>query len=493
MLLGMVTSILIARTLGAKDYGLYSLLMMWVVLSQSLVTAGIPPGVVRFVAQARARGASEIGAAVVRYLGRVQLAKLGLALAIVAIALPLYVGLGPNSVTLVSIVLVLAAIAFRTQYRFNLAVSEGGNDFRSIAIVAWVGSASNLLLVGVASIAHLPGPGTTVFLSAYALSALVFMLVSAWASRCYRLKGAAVEIPASLSAEISRHLRIVTPSAMIGQLVGSQIEIFFLGIWAVPEDVGYFRIGLNLAVGVVALLPGTIAAVAMPYISRSVVEGKAAAAETYLKLTRYIVLLAVPVVAIATVLSQAVVITLYGPAFSGAAMALPVMTLAIALTEINTPAQCYLLSASKQHMILVFTIATLALKLTAGVLLIRHFHLAGALASILLITLIIVIGKSWLVWRDLGAGFPFGTTVRAVIFSCVAAAPAVLLIDRVAAVAVITLGGAAFAAIYGAAVLFGRCLSAADLRSARGMAENLPGIFGRSVRALLNWARTTHV
>src|SRR3990170_8385611 len=83
LLLGIVTSIVIARTLGAKDYGLYSLLMMWIVLTQSLVTSGIPMGVIRFVAQARARAQSDVAAAVVRYLGRVQLLKLGLALIVV--------------------------------------------------------------------------------------------------------------------------------------------------------------------------------------------------------------------------------------------------------------------------------------------------------------------------------------------------------------------------------------------------------------------------
>jgi len=489
LLLGIVTSIVIARTLGAKDYGLYSLLMMWIVLTQSLVTSGIPMGVIRFVAQARARAQSDVAAAVIRYLGRVQLLKLGLALIVVATALPLYRGFGPNGLALGAIALVLAAIGFRTQYTFNVSICKGATDFRSVAIVAWVGSACNLLLVVAASAIHgTMTDGPTTFLGAYTASALIFMVVSAWASHRYRDSGLAAAIPADLSADISRHLRVVTVSALIGQLATSQIEVFFLGIWAAPEDVAYFRLGNTLAVGASGLVVGIVSGVVMPYISRSVAEGANAAVETYVRLTRYLVLLAVPVVIITAVLSKAAVVTLYGVAFSGAALTLSILTVAVALADINAPAQSYLLSANKQYLILACTISALALKLTVGALLIRQYHLAGALASLLGTTVIVESGRSWLVQRDFGARFPGRIAARSVVYSCVAAIPAAILAEWAHPVAAIMLGGGVFTVIYGFSLLIGRCLSDADILGAKVMAGHLPGRLGTVARAILERA-----
>lgn len=484
--LGVVTSIVIARSLGAKDYGAYALLLMWATLAQSLVNSGVTLGAQRFVAQARARGQPGIAAAVAARLRRAQWMKLVVALVVVAVALPIYGRVGTVPVGLAVLALVLAAITFRSQYMFSASVCKGAGDFRGVAIIAWAGSGANLVLVCAAGLLAPSMPG---FLAAYVLSNLVFLLASHWASRRYFSNPQRHAVPGELGAEVSRHLKIVTVNAVLAQLASSQIEIFFLGMWAQTEEVGFFRLGAMLAGGVVGVVSGVVASVVLPYMSKAVAEGEQAAARAYVRLTRYLILLAVPVAALTVALSHSVVVTIYGPGFGGASFVLGVAVLALSLADINTPAQAYLLGAGRQYTVLLFTIVALVLKLTLGVFLIHRFGLEGAVASLSGTIVLISVAKSWLVRRYLKIGFPLATAARAAAFSVLAAAPAVLFTDVFEGVIAIGLGAVLFCPIYGMALLLGRCLSASEIASAHGLANSLPGPLRKAALAVLGVAR----
>ncbi len=485
--LGVVTSIVIARSLGAADYGTYALLLMWATLTQSLVNSGITLGAQRFVAQARARGQPDIAAAVARRLRRVQWAKLAIGLLVVAVALPIYGRTGTTPIGIAVLGLVLAAIAFRSQYMFRASVCKGAGDFRAAAVIAWAGSGANVALVCAAG---LLAPSMSGFLTAYVLSNLAFLLASQWTSRRYFENPGRQPVPETLAAEVSRHLRIITPNAILAQLASSQIEIFFLGMWARAEDVGFFRLGTMLAGGVVGVVSGVVASVVLPYMSRAVAQGEQAAAEAYVRLTRYLVMLAVPVAAFTIAVSYPAVVTVYGHDFGGASVVLSVVVLALSLADINTPAQAYLLSAGRQYTVLLFTVVALVLKLTLGVFLIHRFGLAGAIASLAGTILLISISKSWIVRRQLKVGFPMAAAIRIAVFSALAAAPAAWLSTRFGGLATLGLGAALFCPIYAALTLLGRCLSPADVAALRGFAARLPAGLSKPALAVLGLART---
>lgn len=487
MALGVVTSIVIARSLGASDYGVYSLLLMWAVIAQSLVNSGVSLGVQRFVAQAMARRQQGVAAAIARRLLGVQFGKLAIGLGIVAVALPIFGRKGSLDITAGVVLLVLLAIAFRTFYIYNNAVCKGASDFRRSAIVAWIGSVSNLILVCGAGVLAL---GMTGFLSVYVLSSLAFLLLSAWAGHRYFRRTDDMRIPDDVQADVSRHLRIGAASAVIGQLASTQIELFFLGAWASPAEAGYFRLGNMLATGVVSVVSGVVAAVVMTRMSEAVAEGQDVAIRTYGQLTRLLILLALPAATLTAVLSQAIVQTLYGAAFAGAATVLLIGVFAMALEDINTPAQAYLVGTGRQYSVLAFTTLALALKLTLGAWLIHHMGLPGAIASWAGTVAIVALLRTWLTRRHLGASFPLGIALRVALISAVAAAPAFLLVRFHPSLPSLVGGGAVFCVVYAVAVLFGRCFSAPEIAALQQWSAKLPRAASRVAIAILGRART---
>jgi O-antigen/teichoic acid export membrane protein len=484
--LGVVTSIVIARSLGAEHYGLYALLLIWATLAQALVNSGVTLGAQRFVAQARARGQYGIAGKIARRLRSIQWAKTALGLLVVGIGLPIYGRAGESSVTLPVIVLVLASIAFRSQYTFNVSVCKGAGDFRGAAIVAWVGGGTNLVLVCVAAVIL---PSVNGFLIAYALSTAAFLATSWWRSRSYLQDPGVVSIPPELQADVSRHLRVVTLSTALAQLASSQIEIFMLGLWAPAADVGYFRLGNMLAGGAVGVVSGVVASVVLPYLSKAIAQGDAHAARAYLKLTRYLVLLAVPVVVVAAVLARTLVVTVYGTEFAMAAGAFAVIIAALALADVNTPAQAYLLGSGRQYTVLSFTVLALVLKLTVGAYLIHRFGLEGAIASLAGTIVLISIVKSWLVRRQIGVGFPLAITLRVLLFAGASSIPAIVFSVFLPGAVTLVLGAACFAPLYCTAVLRGRCLTPAELALAEGVLERLPPPVRKAGSTLLRHAR----
>lgn len=484
--LGVVTSIVIARSLGAEHYGLYALLLIWATLAQALVNSGVTLGAQRFVAQARARGQYGIAGAIARRLRSIQWAKTMLGVLVVAVGLPLYGGAGETSATYSVIALVLAAIAFRSQYTFNVSVCKGAGDFRGAAIVAWVGSGANLVLVCLAAVLL---PSVEGFLLAYALSTAAFLSISWWRSRSYLKDPGAVSIPPDLQADMSKHLRVVTLSTALAQLASSQIEIFLLGLWAPAAEVGFFRLGNMLAGGAVGVVSGVVASVVLPHLSKAIAQGDAPAARAYLQLTRYLVLLAVPVVVIAAVLARTLVVTVYGPEFATAAVVFSVIIAALALADVNTPAQAYLLGSGRQYTVLAFTILALALKLTLGAYLIHRFGLEGAIASLAGTVVLISVVKSWLVRRQIGVGFPLAITLRVLLFAGLSSVPAIAFSVLLPGAVTLVLGAACFAPLYCVAVLRGRCLTRAELALAGGALGRLPAPLSRAATALLRLAK----
>lgn len=485
--LGVVTSIVIARSLGAERYGMYSLLLMWATIAQMIVNSGVALGAQRFVAQAQARGQPEVASAIARRLRTVQLIKLAAALVVVGAALPIYGAAGAAALSVVGLALVLASIAFRTQYTFNVAVCKGAGDFRSAAVVAWAGSGANVLLVCMAGLFL---PEIHGFLLAYAMSTAAFFAVSTWRSRRLLVRHGGAEIPVDVQNDLSRHLRVVTVSTVLAHLASSQIEIFFLGLWSPAEQIGFFRLGNMLAAGAVGVVSGVVASVVLPYLSGAIAKGNAAAAESYARLTRYLVLLAAPVVVLVIVLSRTLIVTVYGAQYADAALVLSVLVAALALADVNTPAQAYLLGAGRQYTVLAFTVIALALKLIAGTALIHQFGLEGAIASLAGTVVIISIAKSWLVRRDLGVRFPVRITVRCLAVAAVAALPAMIMTALLPGPVALVLGSVTFAVIYPLLVLYGRFLSAEEIERGRAIASAAPALARRMLLHLLAFARS---
>ena len=473
-LLGLVASILVARELGPADLGIYGL-VVWIVATAVVVAnAGITTAAIKFVAELRGGGHEALVPALVQRLRFLQRVMLGVVLAGVAL---LYLGAGTRLMPGVDaglFALLLAAIALRAPYMFNIAVAKGAQDFRGTALVAGVGAVSNLLLV---AIAFARGAALQVFIAIYAVSSAVFWLVSR--QRAARILGPApagrAALPVELERRVRHHLRVVAVTIVLSSIGASEIELLFLTLHGDPAAAGLFKVANALALGAALLVPGVVGLQLLPLMANAYGQGPQVAARRISTATAWLFLLGAPLVAFGAVYSARLVELLYGPAFAAAAPALAGLLVARVASTLGHGASAYMVSADRQTSMMVLTLIFSVLRFTGALISIRYYGLAGAVAAAAVLAVLGSGSTIVLALRETRSSLPWGRLLRTALAAALVALCAWPLARIEPALLALAAGGLAFVVLYPAAVLLLRCMSDDEREFAQGLAARLGG------------------
>lgn len=485
--LGMVAAVLIARQLGPQHYGVYGLFVWFAAIGVVVTNSGITTGVIKFIAELRGSGDDHL---ILPMLGRMKWVQFWHLVVVFAIALGAYLTLGahlevrPGHAELGLLVL---AVGLRAPYMFNIAIAKGFEAFDATARVTMVAAPLNLALVILAMVLD---ASIFWFLVVYAVSSGVFFLNSRFQVR--RLlaplrSGAA--LPAELLRRMRRHLRIVSATIIISFLIASDVEILFLNLYDSAASAGYFKVAFQLAKGITLLVPGVFGALLLPMMAKALSQGQEVAGRRFVAATSYLALLSVPVVAFGICFSGPVIGLLYGASY---AAAVPVFALVIFCTGLSTTTQgasSLLVSADRQHTILMLVILFGILKITLDIVLIRHFGLHGAMIAILAEALVsstsyFIIGM-WVggvrldgarLSRTLLAGLGAGLVSWPLVHAGLPALPTLVI------------GGPLLMASYLVLTLLLGCWTDDDIEQLQGLHQRFVGGRPRALKRLLGWA-----
>lgn len=485
--LGMVAAILVARHLGPAAYGVYGLFMWFVAIGVVISNSGITTGVIKFVAEARGAGHAEQIVPVIRRLQFAQRMHLVVA-AILAVGAYAFLRQRlPVAMRLDEFLMLLVAMAMRTTYMFNVSTAKGFEAFDATARVAMVAAPANLVMIVVAMLLQ----GSIYwFIVVYALSSVVFLAISQYEVRrlTQRLPRDAA-LPADLRQRMSRHLRLVSATVVIGFFIASGVEVLFLTMYDSTQAAGYFKVAYQLATGVTLLVPGVFAELLLPMMAKALSQGGQVAGRRFVVVTSYLALLAVPVIVFCAVFAGPVIRLLYGTSYAPAAVVFAWVAFACGIGCVTQGATSLLVSADRQHVILVLTIVFGALKVALDVILISRFGLEGAIAAVVLGGLIgsatyFVVGI-----RVSATQLDWSRLLRIVIAGGGAALVAVpvhgLALPPIAA---LLIGGICVTASYLLFTLVFGCWTEDDLDQLRQLHRRFAGGRPRVVGLLLAWA-----
>jgi O-antigen/teichoic acid export membrane protein len=485
--LGMVAAILIARHLGPHYYGIYSLFIWFAAIGIVATNSGVTIGVIKFVAELRGSGQEELIVPMLAHLRGVQrwhmLVVLGLGIALFALAGHRFA----VDLSLREFALLTLAVGMRAPYMFNIAVAKGFEAFDATARISMVAAPVNLLLVIGAMLLHAP---VFWFVVVYAFSSMVFLLASQfYVARLVRPLPKLAALPAELLRRVRRHLRIVSATIIVSFLIASDVEILFLNLYAGAASAGYFKVAYQLATGVILLVPGVFGAVLLPMMAKALSQGREVAGRRFVAATSYLVLLSAPVVAFGVCFAVPVIALLYGNAYAAAA---PVFALLILTSAIGTATQgatSLLVSADRQHTVLMLTIIFGALKIGFDLVLVRHFGLHGAMAAILAITLInstvyMIIGM-----HVSGARLEWMRLLN-ILLAATGASVAALPVFRLHLMPFWTLliGGLIVTGVYLLLTLLLKCWTSDDIEQLQGLHQRFTSSRPVFLRRLLDWA-----
>lgn len=415
-------SMIVARTLGPTTFGTYTLLMWFASVGVVLANHGIATGVMKFLGEARGQEEPALARRVLGHFERMQL----LSCAVVCLVLGLAVPLLSSRVTAEAegqwlLWVVLVAVAARALFVFYVSAAKGFENFRVPARVQGVAAPIGLALVVIAAWG---GATLSGFVVAYAFGALVYAVVSRVAF--FRSLTASVraahgahdaaqrELPV---VRIRRHVAFASVIVLLEILVLRQTEVLFLERFSTPENIAFYGIGRSLASSAMLLIPGVAAALLLPMMSRTFGADPTLLGARFLAATRYLLLLAVPVVAAGEVFAADVITALYGDAYAPAILVFRITLAASAVGAVSASASSYQLGADRQAAIVATMMGTALFTLLLDFVLIRAHALNGAIAAGSAGSVLLGVALLWhakkaldvrldiaVYWRILGAG-----------------------------------------------------------------------------------------
>lgn len=487
--LGMLVSIVIARHLGPHDFGTYSLVIWLVAIGIIATNSGTTTAVIKFIAELRGSGREDLLAPMIEYLRRAQHAFLAVVLAIGALAF-LIAGdrLAPELNHAALFGLLAFAIGLRAPYMFNVSTAKGFEEFGTTATISAIVTPINLAMVIAAWALHAPVEG---FLGVYAISSVVFYLVSRWqARRLIPQAPAGTQLPDELMRRVRRHMRIVAFTVTIGALTTTETEVLFLNLLDTASDAGRFKVAYQLASGAALLVPGVFSAVLLPMMAKALSQGRAVAARRFVASTTYLTLLGAPLVAFGFVFHNATIRLLYGSAYDAAGPVLAGCLFACSLSTVGQAATSLLVSADHQHSVLIRVIACGIVKMILDVVLILHFGLTGAIIAytgaavfgvVLNVALALRISDAKLDWARLARITAALVLTVAVAFPLRHIGPPLL---------VFLVGGTVLSIAYAVLTIVLGCWSRGDIEYIKGLHKRIASDKPRALAALLDWAGT---
>jgi O-antigen/teichoic acid export membrane protein len=485
--LGMLTSIFIARHLGPADFGAYSAIIWLVAMGVAMTNSGTASAVIKFVAELRGAGREDLIAATIAYLRRAQRWFLAVVLTGGGVLLWLagdHIAPGFNHLMLYGFL--VAGIALRAQYMFNVGIAKGFENFRAIAIVASIATPLNLLMVVVA---WWLDAEVEALLFVFVISGVVFYAISqTLATRMIPPAAVTTVLPEDLMRRVRRHMKLVAVTVTVGFVAASEVEVFFLNLFDTAAAAGQFKVAYQLAAGAAMLVPGVIGSLMLPMMANALSQGRDVAGRRFVASTTYLALLAAPLAAFGAVFCGPIIQLMYGAQYAPAAPVFAVCLFACAVATVSQGGSSLLVSADRQASILVLVLGCGLLKLLLDVLLIRKWGLTGAMYAYLVVALVSAVAMVALALRTIGSQPNWNRLLRIVAAATITALAVLPLRGHWPPLPTLLAGGLAGVPLYALLSLLLRCWSAQDIEHLAQLHRRFTGGRPRAFARLLEWS-----
>lgn len=484
--LGMVVSILIARHLQPAGFGSYSVIIWMVSVGVVFTNSGTATAAIRFVAELRGGQQPELIAPLLHYLRRAQMMFLAVVLAVGLSAL-LFAGphVAPDLHHGALAAFLALTVAVRALYMFNIGIAKGFQNFRGTALIALASAPLTLLMVAIATWMDAP---LEAFLGVFVVSSLILYFMSRAQTVAWVPPSAVVSLPVELLDRVKRHMLLTAMTVTLGFVVASELEVLFLKLLASDEAAGQFKVAYQLAIGAALLVPGVFAAILLPMMANALKQGAEVAAQRFVASTRYLTLLASPLVAFGVVFSVPIINTLYGAAYAPAAAAFAACLFGGSVLTMTQGGSSFLISADRQGSILLMTAVMAVLKIGLDIVLITHWGLQGAIYAYLVVSLLCAATVMLLAIRASGTSPEWTLLLRVGMASAAGGAVAWPLLDRVPPLMAIGLGGVVVCAVYLPLTLLLNCWSRSDIDYMRALHQRLGTRRSRFIDRMLDHA-----
>lgn len=373
LLVGYSSSVLLARVLGAGDFGAYRYALGWANLLTVIACLRADVLVVREVASAPGHSASPL----VRFARNLTFVTATATVLIAGALVALFDALRPESLELTVFWLalgVLVATSLATVYRG--ALEARGAVVRAQWPDVVLRQGGLLLALGVALLLGVPMTAGSA-MAFHVLAGFAALAGLGWMWR--RTRAEAPPRPDAPAPRLSTWLIAAAPMTMAALLasVNTQADLILLGVFASREEVGQYAVAVRLAnlvsyVLIAANIP------LRPVVARLWKEGKVEALQSTLSGVCARVLVVAALIAAGLIALGPLLLGVFGPDFVVAADALRVLTAAQLLSAIAGPVGIVLMMSGHERATFVGLAVGAVTNVGLNALLIPRYGILGA-------------------------------------------------------------------------------------------------------------------
>lgn len=476
--LGMLASIVIARTLGPDDFGRYSYVVWLAGMLVVLANNGITTTTIRFVSESLGRGAAEDAARVHGWLSRRQLASsLLVALGFLAL-LPHFrpTGWGNDGLGLLAAATLTAGLC-KAWFIFDVSVAKGHGHY---GIEAGTTVAMNLLSIGGVLALAWNRAGLESYVVLFALIGAGHAMSGRMLRRRAALLPARGPLAPELLPRVRSHLWWTVLLVLAWALGNKSIETWLLNRNVGAAAVGYFAIAAALTRGGIDMLSAGLGTVLMPMMAHAYGSGGRERANAIVAAAvRCYVALGLLLAGAGALAAGPLVGLLYGDAYGEVVLPLQVMVVVGGLTLGEAAFGALLSTTDNQRLRVGFVVLSLLVTATLAVILVPRYGLHGAVlahaASRLLVFSITWAGIS----RVLQLRMPWPQLLRLASAAAVALVPALVLDRLLPGPWAGLVAAVAYALVYLVATVAFRAWRREDAQVFTGVARRFPRLGAR--------------
>lgn len=376
---GLIVSMVVARTLGPREFGYYAYLVWLAGTLTMLFCNGLTLTAIRFVSECIGRDKASEAQNVHHLLIKWYAWCLIVFSLVFACAYPWLKPAGWDRPEWVFALAALICAIAKSDYTLGASISKGYGHFEVDAYTINFMSIANL--VGVAILAFMGVP-----LEAYILLFVCLCIGHSLFTRLLMSRATIEPSPGSIDEDvitlIRKHYWWSFVLFLVFALSNKTIETLFLNAYVGPEAVGWFAIAAAMTRGGVDLLTSGLNTVLLPmmshaYGSKNVDRAKRIVTDAI----RLYFFLGITLAGVGVLWAAPVVSLLYGAEYAPAIIALQVMMFVGALAMPEGATAALLMSNDRQSVRVILAVCAVFLTLVSAIALVPSYGFEGALTA----------------------------------------------------------------------------------------------------------------
>jgi O-antigen/teichoic acid export membrane protein len=407
--MGLVASVVMARSLGPNDLGIFHQAQWFAGTISVVLSLGFMTSATKFTAQYRAEGRTLDLVHSIRYIYRVELI-IGIisTLGLLIFATPISDHYFSPAQTPIFI-LAFLAITPGLQTAVLSSAMEGAQIFRYQSVQALTLTplslvAKVLLLIN--------GYGLKGLFWANLIFAILNLLFYHWAigrEGLLNFPPQAIAVKKGpWKQELLKYTRSMIGIHFVDLLVWSRSENYFLGRFCKAADIAYYNLAQNLLLRFTGILPNLMWKILLPLTSEHHGnEDNPKLKRTYTLALRYAACISFPIITTCYLTAYELIVIFYGHAYSEAKTCFQILCFGALITSLAQPSSAALYATNRHHFIFRFGSILAVFNIFLNFWCIPRFGAAGAATSYALTTALGAGGGFVYTWKTMGFGMPF--------------------------------------------------------------------------------------